>query len=76
MNELPKVHEWEVNQIIDLQKELGFHEERSLATSDLLTLVLTSTYFFGEMEDLLLSINSQVRFLPKDVSHVNLIGTD
>ncbi len=52
MNELPKVHEWEVNQIIDLQKELGFHEERSLATSDLLTLVLTSTYFFGDMEDL------------------------
>lgn len=52
MNELPKVHEWEVNQIIDLQKELGFNEERSLATSDLLTLVLTSTYFFGEMEDL------------------------
>ncbi|SEH29633.1 glycosyltransferase [Chryseobacterium culicis] len=52
MNELPKVHEWEVNQIIDLQKELGFPEERSLATSDLLTLVLTSNYFFGEMEDL------------------------
>lgn len=52
MNELPKVHEWEVNQIIDLQKELGFQEERSLATSDLLTLVLTSGYFFGEMEDL------------------------
>ena len=52
MNELPKVHEWEVNQIIDLQKELGFQEERSLATSDLLTLVLTSNYFFGEMEDL------------------------
>ncbi|WP_312992872.1 glycosyltransferase [Chryseobacterium flavum] len=52
MNELPKVHEWEVNQIIGLQKELGFHEERSLATSELLTLVLTSGYFFGEMEDL------------------------
>ncbi|RXM39507.1 hypothetical protein BOQ62_11635 [Chryseobacterium sp. CH21] len=52
MNELPKVHEWEVNQIIDLQKELGFQEERSLATSDLLTLVLTSNYFFGEMDDL------------------------
>lgn len=52
MNELPKVHEWQVNQIIDLQKELGFHEERSLATSDLLTLVLTSNYFFGEMDDL------------------------
>ncbi len=52
MNELPKVHEWQVNQIIDLQKELGFHEEHSLATSDLLTLVLTSNYFFGEMDDL------------------------
>lgn len=52
MNELPKVHEWEVNQIVALQKELGFQEERSLATSDLLTLVLTSNYFFGDMEDL------------------------
>lgn len=52
MNELPKVHEWEVHQIISLQKELGFYEERSLATSDLLTLVLTSNYFFGEMDDL------------------------
>ncbi|MGE8431078.1 glycosyltransferase [Chryseobacterium joostei] len=52
MNELPKVHEWEVNQIVALQEELGVNEKRSLATSDLLTLVLTSTYFFGEMEDL------------------------
>lgn len=50
MGELPKVHEWEVNQIVALQKELGVTEERSLACSDLLTLVLTSQYFFGEMD--------------------------
>ncbi len=49
INELPKVHQWEENQIIDLQKELGISEERSLACSDLLTLVLTSKLFFGEM---------------------------
>ncbi|KMQ64486.1 hypothetical protein ACM46_09465 [Chryseobacterium angstadtii] len=50
MDELPKVHEWEVGKIIELQKELGVTENRSLASSDLLTLVLTSGYFFGEME--------------------------
>ncbi|PIF46676.1 MGT family glycosyltransferase [Chryseobacterium sp. 52] len=50
MDELPKVHEWEVSKIIELQKELGITENRSLASSDLLTLVLTSRYFFGEME--------------------------
>ncbi|NML69303.1 hypothetical protein HHL23_05790 [Chryseobacterium sp. RP-3-3] len=50
MDELPKVHEWEVNKIIELQKELGVTENRSLASSDLLTLVLTSKYFFGEMD--------------------------
>lgn len=50
MGELPKVHEWEVNQIVALQKELGVTEDRSLACSDLLTLVLTSKYFFGEMD--------------------------
>ncbi|MGG5208229.1 glycosyltransferase [Chryseobacterium sp. MIQD13] len=50
MDELPKVHEWEVNKIIELQKELGVAENHSLASSDLLTLVLTSEYFFGEMD--------------------------
>jgi MGT family glycosyltransferase len=50
MDELPKVHEWQVNKIIELQKELGVTENRSLASSDLLTLVLTSKYFFGEMD--------------------------
>jgi len=50
MNELPKVHEWEVNQIVALQQELGILDEQSLACSDLLTLVLTSKDFFGEME--------------------------
>ncbi|PJJ66564.1 glycosyltransferase [Chryseobacterium geocarposphaerae] len=50
MNELPKVHEWEEKQIIALQQELGVEENRALDCSDLLTLVLTSQYFFGEME--------------------------
>ncbi|WP_370896075.1 glycosyltransferase [Chryseobacterium gossypii] len=50
ISELPKVHEWEVNQIMALQEELGVTENRSLACSDLLTLVLTSNYFFGEMD--------------------------
>ncbi|MFP7655479.1 glycosyltransferase [Chryseobacterium proteolyticum] len=50
MDELPKVHEWEVNKIIELQKELGIMEDHSLASSDLLAMVLTSRYFFGEME--------------------------
>lgn len=50
MSELPKVHEWEEKQIIALQQELGVTENRALDSSDLLTLVLTSNYFFGEME--------------------------
>ncbi|MGO3807555.1 MAG: glycosyltransferase, partial [Sphingobacterium sp.] len=48
-SELPKVHQWEESQIKSLQKELGVTEDRSLACSDLLTLVLTSKLFFGEM---------------------------
>ncbi len=50
MSELPKVHEWEEKQIIALQQELGVEENHALDCSDLLTLVLTSNYFFGEME--------------------------
>lgn len=50
MDELPKVHEWEVNQIVALQKELGVEGELSIACSDLLTMVLTSREFFGEMD--------------------------
>lgn len=49
MDELPKVHEWEVKQITALQKELGLPGETAVACSDLLTLVLTSKAFFGEM---------------------------
>jgi MGT family glycosyltransferase len=50
MDELPKVHEWEVNQIVTLQKELGLEGEAAIACSDLLTMVLTSREFFGEMD--------------------------
>lgn len=50
MSELPKVHEWEEKQIVALQQELGVEENRALDCSDLLTLVLTSNYFFGEMD--------------------------
>jgi MGT family glycosyltransferase len=50
MDELPKVHEWEVNQIVALQQELGIDNISSIACSNLLTMVLTSKLFFGEME--------------------------
>jgi MGT family glycosyltransferase len=50
MDELPKVHEWEVNQIVALQQELGVKGDSSIACSDLLTMVLTSKSFFGEMD--------------------------
>jgi MGT family glycosyltransferase len=50
MDELPKVHEWEVNQIVALQQELGVKGDSSIACSDLLTMVLTSKAFFGEMD--------------------------
>ena len=50
MDELPKVHEWEVNQIMALQREFGIHESKAIACSDLLTLIFTSRDFFGEME--------------------------
>ena len=50
MDELPKVHEWEVLQITALQQEFGIHESNNLTTSELLTLIFTSREFFGEME--------------------------
>lgn len=50
MDDLPKVHEWEVNKMMALQQELGVQEERLLACSGALTLVFTSKDFFGEME--------------------------
>ncbi|WP_254412232.1 glycosyltransferase [Dyadobacter diqingensis] len=50
MEDLPKIHEWEVNQIIALQKELGIEDEKSVACSELLTMVFTSRDFFGDME--------------------------
>lgn len=49
MDELPKVHEWEVNQVTALQRELGIAGSSSVACSKLLTMVLTSREFFGEM---------------------------
>ncbi|MDQ6481338.1 nucleotide disphospho-sugar-binding domain-containing protein [Dyadobacter sp. LHD-138] len=50
MEDLPKIHEWEINQIIALQKELGLEDEKSVACSELLTMVFTSQDFFGAME--------------------------
>lgn len=50
MDELPKVHEWEMNQVIALQKEFGIERETAIACSEELTMVLTSSEFFGEME--------------------------
>lgn len=48
MEELPRVHEWGLNKIFALQKELGIREDRPLDCSDLLTLVFTSREFFGK----------------------------
>ncbi|WP_443945524.1 glycosyltransferase [Pedobacter sp. AW1-32] len=50
MDELPKVHEWEVNQIVSLQREFGIYADNSIACSNLLTMVLTSQAFFGELD--------------------------
>lgn len=50
MDELPKVHEWEVKQIVALQKEFGILASSSIACSDLATLVFTSRDFFGKMD--------------------------
>jgi MGT family glycosyltransferase len=50
MDELPKVHEWEMNQVIALQKEFGIDGETAIACSEELTMVLTSKEFFGEMD--------------------------
>ena len=50
MEDLPKIHEWEINQIVTLQKELGIEVEKSVACSELLTMVFTSQDFFGAME--------------------------
>jgi len=50
MEDLPKIHAWEVNQIVALQKELGVPGDDSIASSELLTLVFTSRVFFGNME--------------------------
>jgi MGT family glycosyltransferase len=49
MDELPKVYEWEQNQIVGLQTELGLTIGKSVASSDLLNLVFTSKEFFGEV---------------------------
>jgi len=49
MDELPKVYEWEHNQIVALQKELQLHIDKSIACSPLLNLVFTSREFFGDL---------------------------
>lgn len=50
MDELPKIHEWEQNQILALQQELGIDSPEAIACSPDLTMVLTSREFFGEMD--------------------------
>ncbi|MHA4741280.1 glycosyltransferase [Dyadobacter sp. MSC1_007] len=49
MEDLPKIHEWEAKQIVALQQELGIAGDKSIACSELLTMVFTSREFFGEM---------------------------
>ena len=49
MEDLPKVHEWEMAKIYGLQQELGLGGHPPLALSARRTLVFTSKAFFGEM---------------------------
>jgi MGT family glycosyltransferase len=46
----PKVIEWESKQIIKLQKEFGIESDRTIACSDLLTVVFSSREFIGDFE--------------------------
>ena len=47
---LPKLHEWESNQIIDFQKRNGIEIDTRLENTAPLVLVYTSKLFFGEKE--------------------------
>lgn len=48
--DLPMVHQWETQQMVALQQQLGLPGDLSVACSDVLTLVFTSRAFFGEMK--------------------------
>lgn len=48
--DLPMVHQWETQQMVALQQELGLAGDASVVCSELLTLVFTSRAFFGDME--------------------------
>ncbi|UII24739.1 glycosyl transferase [Fulvivirga maritima] len=48
MKDMPKILEWETEQIVGLQQELGIAGNSSLACSELLTLVFTSKEFLGD----------------------------
>jgi MGT family glycosyltransferase len=50
MDDLPGVHEWEVQRIVALQQELGIEGDRCIACSEQMALLFTSREFFGEME--------------------------
>lgn len=47
--DLPGVHEWEVQKVVSLQRELGIMTEKCLACSDTLAFLYTTREFFGEM---------------------------
>lgn len=47
MEDLPKIHEWELRQIVGLQQELGIAGEKSIVCSEQMTLVMTTREFFG-----------------------------
>jgi len=49
MEDLPGVHEWEVQRIVALQQELGVGGGRCIACSEQMALLFTSREFFGEM---------------------------
>jgi MGT family glycosyltransferase len=48
--DLPGVHEWEVQRMVALQQELGIGGSACIACSDTMALLFTSREFFGEME--------------------------
>ena len=64
MEDLPKIHEWEVNQIVALQQELGIPGEKSVVCSEQMTLVLTTKEFFGGAE-----LPAHFRFVGPVIQH-------
>lgn len=46
-DDLPAIHQWEMNKILALQQELGIEADAPIAASDKLSLLYTTQEFFG-----------------------------